>query len=95
MKLVKMADVNDKRKDGLGELSSLTCHSLKYLACLVEILFQLDMSSRNDMRWDSVVESVRTSSISAVSSSMVETCRYRWSTLANDNFEIPSDGIIR
>jgi len=49
----------------------LTCHSLGYLTCLVEVLFQLDMSSKKDVQAGVDVGNVRTSSISAVSSSMV------------------------
>ena len=49
----------------------ITCHSLGYLARLVEVLFQLDMSSKKDIRAGVDVENVRTSSISAVTSSMV------------------------
>ena len=49
----------------------LTCHSLGYLARLVKVLFQLDILSKKEMRARVDVKDVRTSSISAVSSSMV------------------------
>ena len=64
-----MAEVVRKKVEGYKSGKQLTGHSLGYLACLVKILFQLDILSRIGPRRG--LEGMgRTSSISAVSSSI-------------------------
>jgi hypothetical protein len=66
-KLVKMAEMVRKKWEVYRMWQVLTGHPLGYLARLVKILFQLDILSRKFPRRGNV----RTSSISAVSSSIV------------------------